>query len=162
MKTVSTVLLTAAMFASSTAVAQQDYVMSCSDVITKLNREATPEAKARFADLRGSCLGVVDLGDNNRYMHTKMIVRRSTRSKVTLYLPATDRTFDVTPDASARVLINGRKVRPRDLVRGQELDLYVSVDAFTREVIDEIALPTETEELVSSPAVLVPALPTTG
>ena len=161
MKRTRWVVLALALGASFAAMAQEDYVMSCSDVIAKLNREATPEAKQRFADLRGSCLGVVDR-NGELYMHTKMIVRRASFRTVTLYVPATDRTFEVTPDSSARVLIGGQKVRPRDLTRGQELELYVSVDAFTRPIIDEIALPTETDELVSAPAVLAPALPTTG
>lgn len=118
-------------------------------------------AKERFADLSGSCLGVVDR-DGALYMHTKMVVRRVRGNKVTLYLPATDTTLEITPDSDARLLINGRKVRPRTLVRGQELSLYVSIDKFTQPIIDEIVLPTDTDELVAAPAQLVAALPTTG
>ncbi len=149
------------MLISMTVQAAPEYAMSCSDVIDKLNREATAEAQERFVDLEGSCMGVVDRG-GNLYMHTKMVVRRVRGSKVTLYLPATDRTIEIEPGEDARVEIEGRKVRPRSLQRGQELNLYVSVDKFTQPVIDEIVLPTETDELISSPAEVAPALPTTG
>jgi hypothetical protein len=59
-------------------------------------------AKERFADLSGSCLGVVDR-DGALYMHTKMVVRRVRGNKVTLYLPATDTTLEITPDSDARL-----------------------------------------------------------
>ena len=144
-----------------TIAADPDYVMSCEDVITQLNREVTDEGRARFADLAGSCLGVVDR-DGALYMHTKMVVRRVRGNSVTLYIPANDSTVTVSPDSDARVEIGGRKMRPRDLSRGQELNLYVSVDKFTQPVIDEILLHTEDEEMVSAPAEPTPALPTTG
>ena len=150
-----------ALFSTSVFAAADDYVMSCDEVITKLNREVTDEARARFVNLAGSCLGVVERNEA-LYMHTKVVVRRVSRRAVTLYLPATDRTFEVTPDASARVMINGRKTRTRDLVRGQELQIYILVDKFTQPIIDEIAFETETNEFVSAPAVIAPALPTTG
>ncbi len=156
-----TVIALAAVVMSFQAVSAAEYVMSCDDVISQLNREATAAAKERFADLSGSCLGVVDR-DGDLYMHTKMVVRRVRGGTVTLYLPATDRTLEIRPDSDARVLIGGRKVRPRTLSRGQELSLYVSIDKFTQPIIDEIVLPTETDELVAVPAVIAPALPTTG
>jgi hypothetical protein len=145
---------------SFNAMAEIDYVMSCEDVATQLNREATAAGKERFANLTGSCLGVVNR-DGALYMHTKMIVRRVRGNKVTLYIPANDATVEVSPDSDARVLIAGRKVRPRDLTRGQELNLYVSVDKFTQ-TIDEIVMPSSSDELVSAPAEAAMALPTTG
>ena len=135
--------------------------MTCDEVITKLNREVTGEAKERFADLEGSCLGVVDR-DGELFMHTNVTVRRVTNSTVVLYVPATDRTFTVRPDSSSRVTVAGRKMRPRDLQRGQTLSIYVSVDQFTSPIIEEVAFVTETEEIVVAPAVIVPALSTTG
>ena len=161
MRTITrTVLFTAAAVLSMNALAVE-YTMSCDDVITKLNVEATGEAKARFADMEGSCLGVVER-DGNLYMHTKMVIRRVRGNNITIYLPATDRTFTVRPDPASRVLIAGRKVRPRDLSRGQELNFYISVDEFTQPVIDEVAFETETDEFVVSAAAIVAALPTTG
>jgi hypothetical protein len=153
-------MLTAAAVLSANALAVE-YTMSCDDVVTKLNLEATGEAKARFADMEGSCLGVVER-DGNLYMHTKMVIRRVRGNNITIYLPATDETFTVRPDPAARVVIAGRKVRPRDLARGQELNFYVSVDEFTQPVIDEVAFETETDEIVVSPAAITAALPTTG
>lgn len=160
MKLIGTVMLTVTAVLSANAFAA-DYTMSCDEVMTKLNLEATGEAKARFADMEGSCLGVVER-DGNLYMHTKMVIRRVRGNNITIYLPATDRTFTVRPDPAARVTIAGRKVRPRDLSRGQELNFYVSVDEFTQPVIDEVAFETETDAIVVSAATIAAALPTTG
>ena len=156
-----TAMVTVAATLSFNAFADDHYVMSCDDIVGQLNREATPEAQTRFADLRGSCMGVVDR-DGALYMHTKMVVRRVRGNTVTLYLPATDSTVEVSPDSDSRVEIAGRKVRPRDLARGQELNLYVSVDAFTQPVIEEIHFENESGELVGSEATQTMALPTTG
>jgi len=71
-------------------------------------------------------------------------------------------------DANMRVDIAGQKVRPQHLTRGQELDLYVSVDRFTQPIpagepmINEVLMHTETEELAPAPAEEAVALPTTG
>ncbi len=161
------VIRTALIFAIATIgfsahAAEPEYVMSCEDVITQLHREATAEAKARFADLAGSCLGVVER-DDELYMHTKMVVRRLSGSKVTLYLPATDRTFEVDTSFNERVRIGNNRVRVRDLSRGQELNLYIAVDEFTQPIIEEVAFETDVEdEIVVAPAVMAAALPTTG
>jgi hypothetical protein len=157
------VISTAAMILSVQAVAADpEYVMSCEEIASRLEREVTAEARERYKDLRGSCLGVVDR-DGALYLHTKMVVRRVSGSRVTIYVPANDTTIEVTPDSSARVILGGQKVRPRDLVRGQELNLYVSVDAITEPVIEEVLMPTEEEEeLVPAPAAAAVALPTTG
>ncbi|MFV2090496.1 MAG: hypothetical protein ACC642_07570, partial [Pseudomonadales bacterium] len=154
------IALAVAVFGAN-ALAAEDYAMTCDEVITKLNLEATAAAKDRFADLSGSCLGVVER-DGNLYMHTKVVVRRASSRRVTLYVPATDRTFDITPQPGARVTISGRKERVSNLARGQELSIYVSVDEFTQPIIDEIAFETETEEFILAPAVVAAALPTTG
>ena len=154
-------LIVITMFGMQALAAEPEYSMSCDEVITKLNREATPEGKARFGDLRGSCMGVVER-DGELFMHTKMVIRRVRGNNITIYLPATDRTFDVQTTSTARVKIGGNRVRIRDLSRGQELNIYVSVDEFTQPIIDEIAFETETEEMVIAPAVIAAALPTTG
>ena len=137
--------------------------MSCDEIVSKLNREVTEEAKARFANLRGSCLGVVDR-DGELFMHTKVVVRRATRSTLTLYVPATDRTFDIQPDPAARVVIDGRRVRPANLPRGQELSIHIPVDEFTEPVIDQVAFLTDVEEeIIIAPATIrARTLPTTG
>ncbi len=154
-------LTAAAALMTFNAFADDHYTMTCEDVTTQLNLEITEAGKERFANLAGSCLGVVDR-DGALYMHTKMIVRKVRGNKVTLYIPANDTTTVISPESDARVLIGGQKIRPRDLTRGQELNLYVSVDKFTQPVIDEILMPSSTDELVSAPAEKVMALPTTG
>lgn len=151
----------AALMSFSVYAQEREYVMSCDEIVTQLNREATDEAKARFANLAGSCLGVVDR-DGQLFMHTNVVVRRVRGNNVTLYLPATDRTFEVDADPSSRVVIAGRKVRPRDLSRGQELNIYVPVEEFTQPIIDEVAFVTEEDDIVVAPAVVAAALPTTG
>jgi hypothetical protein len=154
--------IAAAVFCFSAHAAEPEYAMTCDEVITKLNREVTAEARARFADLEGSCMGVVDR-DGTLFMHTKMVVRRVRGNTVTIYLPATDRTFDVQTRTNARIRIGNNRVRISTLNRGQELNIYVPVDELTQPIIDEVAFETDVEdELVVAPAVLAAALPTTG
>lgn len=136
--------------------------MTCDQLRDKY--AATPEAQARFADLKGSCQGVYNI-NGNLYAMTAAVIRHAGGSSVTLYIPATDHTFSVTPDSSARVVIGGRKVRVRDLNRGDEVHIYLSVDKLATERVDAIAFATEddhAEEAVHAPLVAVAALPTTG
>lgn len=161
MKLRTLVLAVSATMAMSANAQDPEYVMSCAELAADQNLELTAEARERFANLKGSCMGIVDR-DGELYAHTQMVVRRVINNKVTLYIPATDSTIDVHPDASSRVDIGGTSVRPRDLIRGQELNLYLSVDKFTQAVPDEIVLPTEDGELVPVAAAPVAALPTTG
>lgn len=140
---------------------EQEYVMSCAELAADMSLEITDEGRERFANLAGSCMGIVDR-DGALYMHTSMVVRRVRGNTVTLYIPANDTTIEVEPDSDARVDIGGQKMRPRDLSRGQELDLFVSVDKFTQPVLDEIMMPTESGELVPAAAAPAAALPTTG
>jgi hypothetical protein len=126
--------------------------------------EATAEAQERFADLTGSCEGVYEV-NGALYVRSQAVVRRVMNNTVRLYLPATNHTFEVTADADNRVLIGNRKVRPRDLNRGDEIGIYLSVDKFAEEIVDEIAfaMPEEhVEEIVVVEIVEVAALPTTG
>jgi len=163
MKVIRTATFIAATAISCAAyAAETEYAMTCDEIITKLNREVTDEARARFADLEGSCMGVVDR-DGELYMHTKMVVRRVRGNTVTIYLPATDRTFDVQAAGNARVKIGSNRVRVSTLNRGQELNIYLPVDQLTQPIIEQVAFETEVEdEIVVAPAVLAPALPTTG
>ncbi len=156
-------VLVGALLAAQTmgVAAQDDYVMTCNEYLAREGRQVTDEARARFANLAGSCMGVVER-DGGLYMHTKMVVRAVRGGEVTLYLPASDRTFSVRPDSSARVEIAGRKVRPRDLSRGDELNLYIAAEKFTQPMIDEVAFTTEDDRTVTATATATAALPTTG
>ena len=129
--------------------------LSCSDF------KPTDAARERFPDLQGACEAVVER-DGNLYGKFTAVVRRVTGRSVTLYLPATDRTFKVSPGPDARVLIGNSKVRPGDLQRGQEIHIYLSADTFGAVNVEEIALVTETEAVVEYPAEPEDTLPTTA
>jgi hypothetical protein len=71
------------------------------------------------------------------------------------------------------VVVQGRKVKPSTLSRGDEVEIYLSVDKFaTERVVEEITLATEepsqpiVSEAVSEPAAeptqVAAVLPTTG
>ena len=135
---------------------------TCAEVGEKY--AVTAEAKERFADLMGTCEGIYEI-NGAMYARTQAIVRRVMGRTVRLYLPATDHTFDVTSQSDGRVWIGARKVRPRDLNRGDEIGIYLALDKFTEERVTEIALVTEdssADEVVTVEVVEVAALPTTG
>src|SRR4029450_6767579 len=69
---------------------------SCSDF------KPTPEAAARFAELKGACESIVDI-NGRTFAKVTAIVRRATPNSVTLNIPATDNTFTLKPDPSRRV-----------------------------------------------------------
>jgi hypothetical protein len=126
--------------------------------------EATAEAKERFSDLAGACEGVYDI-DGKLYVRSQAVIRQVRGSKVRLYLPATDHTFEVKAQSDGRVWVGGRKMRVRDMSRGDEIGIYLSVDKFAEEKVDEIAFvaPEESaEEIVVVEVEEVAALPTTG
>ena len=150
---------------SAYAVDPQLSDMTCDQLRDKF--EATADALERFADLQGACDGVYTI-DDALYVRTQAVIRSRSGGKVTLYLPATDHTFSVTPDSSGRVWVGNRKVRVRDLNRGDELGIYLSVDKLaTERVVTSVAFATEdthTEEIieVEIEEEVVEALPTTG
>ena len=124
----------------------------------------TAEAKERFADLAGSCEGVYDV-DGSLYVRSQAVIRQKWGNKVRLYLPATDHTFEVQAQSDGRGWVGGRKMRVRDMNRGDEIGIYLSVDQFAEEKVDEIAFATEedhAEEIVVVEIEEVEALPTTG
>jgi hypothetical protein len=129
--------------------------LTCDDFV------ATQEALDRFPDLEGACEAVVER-DGELYGLFTAVVRRPGSRSVTLYLPVTDHTFQVEPQDDARVLIDGRKVRPRDLQRGQEIRVYLAARTFSTPDIEEIAFVTESEVLIEHPVVRASALPTTA
>ncbi len=129
--------------------------LTCNDFVP------TQAALERFPDLVGGCEAVVERNDE-LYGLFRAIVRRPGSRSVTLYLPATDHTFSVTPEDGARVLIGGRKVRPRDLQRGQEIRIYLAARAFSTPDIEEVALVTDSEVIVEHRVVAAAALPTTA
>lgn len=149
----SLILLVAAF--TATAEAQQPSALTCDDFIP------TQEALDRFPDLAGACEAIVER-DGELYAQFKAIVRRVVGNTVTLYLPATDYTFRVLPDSELRVLVNGQKKRTRDLMRSQEISIYLATSQFARPNIEEVALVTETDMVVDVPVEEVAALPSTA
>ena len=129
--------------------------LTCDDFV------ATQEALDRFPDLVGACEAVVER-NGELYGLFRAVVRRAGSRSVTLYLPVTDHTFRVEPEADARVLIGGRKVRPRELQRGDEIRIYLAARSFSTPDIEEVAFVTESDLIIEHPVVAAPALPTTA
>jgi hypothetical protein len=155
MKTRKLLLILATLLSSAAVGAQEMTELSCRDF------RPTNEAIERFPNLLGACEGIVDR-DGELYGKFTANVRRVRGNNVTLHLPATDRTFTVRADPSQRVLIGNRKVRPRDLQRGDEIRIYLAASAFAKPDIEDIALITEENVLVDVEVESVAALPTTA
>ncbi len=154
-KFLTLLVLTTMTVASNLSQAAAPTLLSCDDF------HPTSAAIERFPELIGACQGVVDINDA-LYGKFEAVVRRVSGRNVTLYIPAVDRTMRVSPPNNARVEIGGRKVRVRDLLRGQELSIYLAVSEFAEPVIDELAFLTEENTIVSADAESVAALPTTA
>jgi len=143
-------------FAAGNALAESTpTALTCADF------KPTQEALDRFPDLLGACQAVVER-DGQLYGQFPATVRRASFRSVTLYLPVSDHTFTIQPDADARVLIGGRKYRARDLSRGQEVNIYLLASAFATPNVEEVALVTEEEMMISHEAAPAAALPTTA
>ena len=163
MKLIQTLVVASAFFAASAyAVEPVRSEITCAELGD--NYEVTAEAKERFADLAGACEGVYDV-DGKLYVRSQAVIRQKWGNKVRLYLPATDHTFEVQAQPDGRVWVGGRKMRIRDMSRGDEIGIYLSVDKFAEEKVDEIAFATpeeHAEEIVVVVIEEVEALPTTG
>ena len=155
MRMLKAILLIAALFATGTAAAQEPTALSCNDF------RPTPEAIERFPNLIGACEAIVER-DGELFGLFRFQVRRVSGSRLTLYIPATDQTINVRPEVSQRVLVDGRKRRPRDLGAGDEIRIYLGVNQFATPDIQEVAFVTEEDVIVEVPAEMVAALPTTA
>ncbi len=144
MKIIHTAFACLMLLLAATANAQELSELTCDDF------RPTPEAMARFPDLKGACDAIVER-DGELYGRFSATVRRASNRSVTLYLPATDHTFRVTPDSSARVLVDGRKTRIRDLSRGQDIHIYLAVSEFAKPDIEQIILVSDAEVLLDVP-----------
>ena len=144
MKTHFSVAILVTAFLSANASGQEMTQLSCKDFIP------TQEARERFPDLAGACEGVVER-DGELFGLFRAEVRRVRGNNLTLHLPATDHTFTVRPDPATRVMVDGRKVRPRDLATRQEIRIYLSASEFAKPDVEEIAFVTESEFLVDVP-----------
>lgn len=134
-------LLLAAMLVVGSADAQELTALSCNDF------RPTNEAIERYPNLVGACEGIVER-DGELYGLFRAVVRRVIGNNVRLHLPATNKTYTAQPDASMRVLVDGKKIRPRDLTRGQEIRIYLAVSAFSKPDIQEVAFISEQDVVV--------------
>ncbi len=163
MRFIKTLVVASAFFAvNAYAVDPVKSEVSCAQLGD--NYEVTAEAKERFADLAGSCEGVYEI-NGSLYVRSQAVIRQIRGGKVKLYLPATNHTFQVPVQPDGRVWVGNRKMRVRDLSGGDEIGIYLSVDKFAEEKVDEIAFaaPEEAvEEIVVVEIIEIEALPTTG
>jgi len=106
----------------------------------------TQDALDRFPDLQGACEGIVER-DGDLYALFTAYVHRVTRTgnAVWLHLPVTDHTFRVNPGPDARILTGGGKMRPGDLVTGQDVRIYLAVSEFGKPNVESIAFVTEND-----------------
>ncbi len=85
-----------------------------------------------------------------------------TRSRTRVFLPSTSTRYDESGLALNVCLVAGKKTRVRDLVRGQEIRIYLAVNEFAKPDIQEVAFVTEEDIIVDIEVERVPALPTTA
>jgi hypothetical protein len=160
----STILLVAGALLVGASAQAEEASITCETLAEDYRITSAAEQLTESPDLFGACEEVV-MRDGAPFIKVSAVVRRAGRDSVRLYVPATDRTVEITPQEDLRVMIDGRKVRPSRLDRGQEIRIYLSVDEFTRprpEPVQQVALATETEEIRQIEATPVAALPTTA
>ncbi len=140
--------------------------ISCADLQDRY--QLTAEGRERLQNFIGACQSVVKI-DGTLYATTKAVVRSAGSKSVRLYIPATDRTIEVNPQSDLRVNVDGRKMRPRDLERGQEITIHVAVDSVAEpvpmqtvamDVVPEAA--SDTPVVEQMPVTELAALPTTA
>ncbi len=129
---------------------KKERVMECAQAAEKY--QATAEAKQRFAQLQGSCEGIYKINDG-LYAHVTGDVKKVKDGVVTMYLPATDKTIEVTPRPDARVNMQGKMLKPSQLRKGDKIDLYLSLDKFAEGKVQEVELTSEKQELAPAPVV---------
>lgn len=163
MKNLISAVFATGLLISATAQAEEAAI-TCETLAADYRITGAAERLTQSPDLFGACQEVV-MRNGEPYIKVSAIVRRASRDNVRLYIPATDRTVEITPEEDLRVLIDGRKVRPSRLDRGQEINIYLEVAEFTRprpEPVEQVVLATETEEIRVVEATPVAALPTTA
>lgn len=155
MKLLKTLIIAFAFTAASAYAEPQPAGITCEQLGEEF--QSTPEAQARFADLKGTCAGVYTI-NNSLYTRSKAVFRGYHAGKANVYLPATDHTFQVETPRSRTVNIAGRDTRVGDMVRGQEFDIYLSVDKFASERLDQISFDAIEFVIIEE----ISALPTTA
>ena len=168
MKLIKTLIVASAFCAvSAYAVDPVKTDMTCEQMSEQY--AVTDAAKERFADLVGTCEGIYEI-NGSLYARAEAVIRNIRGRVVRLYLPATDHTFQVTAEADGRVWVGDQKMRIREMGRGDRIGIYLSIDKFAEEEVDEIVMASADEvtpdavevEVVTVEIEEVEALPTTG
>ncbi|HEY8519643.1 MAG TPA: hypothetical protein VIN61_06160 [Gammaproteobacteria bacterium] len=119
--------------------------------------EFSPDISSRFPNARTACLGIVER-DGREFAHfqARILRVRGNEVQAEFRLPNGEygQPVSFTPPPEARVRIQGRTYRYRDLSRGQELDVYLPPDRWA------IAVPEDPEgdDFVAAERVTIVAL----
>lgn len=141
----------------------------CSDV------EFSSRITERLPNAADSCLGI-ETREGRQYAHFKAEIVGTSGNTVRTRFVQPDGgyspTYSMEMDPSARVEIEGRKYRYRELARGQQLDVYVPPDQWEVHVPETadfavartvaVATPFVAQEELPATASPVPALGLTG
>jgi hypothetical protein len=140
----ASIVVLSALAAAAPASAQT----GCSDV------EFSSRITDRLPNAADSCLGI-ETRDGRQYAHFKAEIVGTSGNTVRTRFVQQDGgyspTYSLEMDPSARVEINGRKYRYRELARGQQLDVYVPPDQWEFHVPE-----TENFSVARSVAVVTP------
>jgi hypothetical protein len=128
------------------------------------------DISSRFPDAPDACLGIVER-DGQQYARFEARIVNVSGQRITAEFKRPDGSYGTpvsfVPDSDARVRIQGRSYRYRDLSRGQELSVYLPPDRWeiavhTAENVDFEAAPAVTLVALTEPSPVVSALPRTA
>lgn len=110
----------------------------------------TGDIASRFPNARDACLEIVER-DGRPYAHFEARIVRVRGEEITAEFKRPDGTYGTpvafVPAADARVRIQGRSYRYRELSRGQELSLYLPPDRW------EIAVTSADTDFATAPTI---------
>ena len=162
MKTKLAIAVGMALSLSAGSLFAQDKVES--DAVTCADLNWSAEVLAANPDIGESCESVFEM-NGELYAKSTVEVVRVRGNRITFRPLHTDGTMgdsrSLQLDSSWRAEIGGRSYRASDLMRGQQLDVYLPQDRFALAVhdddgIDEIDLILIEEEVIEMPATASP------
>ncbi|MBN7797947.1 hypothetical protein [Parahaliea mediterranea] len=132
---------------------------TCADI------EWSASVKADYPDIEETCSGVYER-DGKLYAQARVEVQRVRGNRITFRPLHTDGTkgdsHSINVPSTWRAKIAGRNYRASELVRGQELNVYVPNDRWALAVYDEEPSMAEEIEVIEIVAVEEVAMPTTA
>ena len=142
-KSITSTLIALALAAMAAPVSAQTD-LSCADI------DFASAVRANYPDVDQACLDVVER-NGELFAKTSVEVIRARGNNVTFKFQHADGSFGPVQtaqlDPSWRAAIEGRNVRARDLVRGQQLNVYLPQDRWEAHVVS-----TEEESTRAAPA----------